>query len=1107
MDRGRQDRGKSHTRRTFLKTTAATGLTASASPLLSGCGLPRWLECLLVGCPKEKRERRTLHFDLSHMGANTTFTLRIARSSSNGMKLKRHTAASRACCRKGNTVLQQIPDERLTHYAEDVDLPADACQHWYVSMQIETDTGPVEAVVMTSIHIPSYAWRHAAQRRRAKVESGLLTHALSESSHTFLRTYGVQLPEGVRSGQDIEATAQVLTWINDINTWIAAGKSLVFHHPDIMNLDPKIAALVDPAIEVAPSFTLLVNCIMAQGPAGVSNGYLRIVPSKDPDGNPVIGPDGKPVYEQVPSDQTNERLGDTIDEVKALIFDDADFQDQQWHPADGFTMVGPDGVAPGLEAPAAATNYALHDAVGSRVHGIRYYDFQVTDAASRAVRLTVDNLYLRCAAAWAQYLDADGNVLPLANPGEHDIASRNSQYLDDVNSNSTIMGIPLTGDLLEKTKLNITLPADATSARIIFGSLGVGGGAFSEEAANPSAWTLVLNIGIPTLLLSLGVGLQSSKWISDLLKDPDIKWAIAGILFPIITGGEAIHAYFSGSIRPVIIDVANVIVSLVIMKIPALLARILAYATAEELVQAIPFVGWAVKALSIGATVSQIGQTVGEVQASPAIFDNTLSAPMNTQVTIKHDPKDTHFPLVARKYVVRALYGKKTTRYYCGKLTGTTSADIVVNFTNVPEGGTVQIETWFLSDDDWIAGYGGVLDNTGKVGPIPNTPESAGAVTVTITENQVPLTKNTKYSPYQKLTYAGGAHHWSATSAPTATRGDLDCASNTGLCSRVNLTVSQLTGMLGYGFLGGGQTHTCDNTGGATLLYTLRNISLNNPPDDGLKTSGCGYVQMPAMAYDLMGPASGRGKNFFIDARNGDYHVRSIVLDKTTPMDTHQIRSWGRFSQVMNAVAVHPAGYIVGVNTSSHKMEIIKLEDEPKPDDTSVMSTLKAGPGTRVGLLNSPVAISVTPDGTIVVLEAGNNRIQAFDVTGNAVAYFADKTSSTMPLKDPPNTAVYLDMKVEAAGYLYVLGYTGTGLQPADYFLDVYKPDGVWLSRTEGVPAARIAVDYWRTVYSLNYESFVGPNGLTEPSLSQWTPSTPGSDAPNTIVNPSICGS
>ncbi len=1015
--RARRDGFVELTRREFLRTTAGAGLVTGASQFLPGCFMP-W-----PNPDTEPRERRTLHFDLSHVETNAEFTLQIPRSRSNHMRLTRHTAATRACYRRDNPILRQMPDERLTHYAEDVDLPAEAIQHWWVSTPVTVGQDSVNAVVSTHIHIPSSAWRHAAECRKRKVDGGQLGAVLDETSHTFLRYYGIRLPDSVRTGEDLNATARVMAQMNDINTWIAAGKALVFHHPDIMNLDPHVAALVDPAIEHAPSFTLLVNCIMAQGPAGVSSGYLRIVPSKDSEGGPVLGPDGKQVYEQVASDRTNDQLGVTVEEVKQLIFDDSDFQNQQWHPSSGITVVGPDGTPQGpqalsveMEAPNGSINYALHDAVGSRVHGIRFCSFQVTDPVNRALQLTVDNLYLRCVSAWAQYLDADGNVLPLANPGEHDIRSSNSQYLDSINSNSTIMGIPLTGDLLEKTRLNITLPQNAASANVIFGSLGLGGGAFSEEAASASGWTLVLNIGIPTLLLGLGVGLESSKWLTNLLKDNDIKWGIAAIVGPLFVAGEAVHAYTAGSMRPVIIDVANILVSVCIKQIPKLLAAILSYASAEELLQSIPFVGWAVKALSIGATVADIGQTVGETLASPAIFNNQISATMNTQVTIKHDPKDTHFPLIARKYVVRAMYGRKTTRYYCGRLAGTTSADIVVNFSNVPEGGLVQIETWFLSDDDWVAGYGGALDSTGKVGPIPNTPASAGAVTITIAERQVPLTKNTKYSHYQKLTCHNTAHSWSTTAAPTATRGDLDCSSNTGLCSLVGITVSQLTGMLGYSFLSGGQTQSCDRTGGSTLLYTLRNISLNSPPDAGLKTSNCGYVQMPAMAYDLMGPASGRGKNFFIDARNGDYHVRSIVLDAATPIDTSQSRSWGRFSQVMNSVAVHPAGYIVGVNTTSNKLEIIRLEDQPRPDGESIMSTLKAGPGSRPGLLKSPVAVSITPDGTILVLEADNNRLQAFDVSGNAVAYFANKTSSTAALEDPAYAAVYLDMKVEAAG-------------------------------------------------------------------------------------------
>jgi hypothetical protein len=47
-----------------------------------------------------------------------------------------------------------------------------------------------------------------------------------------------------------------------------------------------------------------------------------------------------------------------------------------------------------------------------------------------------------------------------------------------------------------------------------------------------------------------------------------------------------------------------------------------------------------------------------------------------------------------------------------------------------------------------------------------------------------------------------------------------------------------------------------------------------------------------------------------------------------------------------------------------------------------------------------------------------------------------------------------------------------------------------YVSRTTGVAAGKMAVDLWRNIFTLNYEPLIGPDGL-EPSLSQWTPSTP----------------
>jgi hypothetical protein len=127
----------------------------------------------------------------------------------------------------------------------------------------------------------------------------------------------------------------------------------------------------------------------------------------------------------------------------------------------------------------------------------------------------------------------------------------------------------------------------------------------------------------------------------------------------------------------------------------------------------------------------------------------------------------------------------------------------------------------------------------------------------------------------------------------------------------------------------------------------------------------------------------------------------------------------------------------------------------------------------------------------IIVLEAGNRRLQAFDCFGNQVLYFAGETRATAPLRDEGGAGVeYLDMAVESTGYIYVLSFQNSGRDPDDYRLDIYDPKGVWLVQTSGVAAARLAVDLWRNLYTLNYETLRGVQG-PEPSISEWIPPPP----------------
>ena len=151
-----------------------------------------------------------------------------------------------------------------------------------------------------------------------------------------------------------------------------------------------------------------------------------------------------------------------------------------------------------------------------------------------------------------------------------------------------------------------------------------------------------------------------------------------------------------------------------------------------------------------------------------------------------------------------------------------------------------------------------------------------------------------------------------------------------------------------------------------------------------------------------------------------------------------------------------------------------------------------SGPGTRLGLISLPRAITFGMQGQILVLEGGATpQIQAFDVNGNSYLCF-DPTGSgfmqaTAPLVNITPETVLLDLAVEPRGYMYVLSYDGLGTSPTDYHLDLYLPNGSFLARTNNFAAANIAVDIIRDVYTLNYEALENSPTL-EPSVSLWIP-------------------
>jgi hypothetical protein len=268
-----------------------------------------------------------------------------------------------------------------------------------------------------------------------------------------------------------------------------------------------------------------------------------------------------------------------------------------------------------------------------------------------------------------------------------------------------------------------------------------------------------------------------------------------------------------------------------------------------------------------------------------------------------------------------------------------------------------------------------------------------------------------------------------------------------------------------------------------------------------------GFSAQSGVTYDLTSANDGSGRSFFIDPSRGNFdpeknpaggfHLRRVALSAGAPQfGVGNNQSWGRFPRPVDSFVVHPQGRIAAISAEADKIFILTLPAAPTADTAAAMASMVGGEGLRDGLLLRPRAIAVALDGRLLVLEDGNRRIQSFDYTGNPVKYFKSDSgdkSCTMPLRASQQTATYLDLSVEAKGYMFVLYFEGdsASVQASNYRVDIYEPDGTFLVSTPGVAAAKIAVDLARTMFTLNYATLSGPGGRTEPSVSMWLPPPP----------------
>jgi hypothetical protein len=272
---------------------------------------------------------------------------------------------------------------------------------------------------------------------------------------------------------------------------------------------------------------------------------------------------------------------------------------------------------------------------------------------------------------------------------------------------------------------------------------------------------------------------------------------------------------------------------------------------------------------------------------------------------------------------------------------------------------------------------------------------------------------------------------------------------------------------------------------GVPVVENANIVTLQNPTREG-------YARPPFLLLDAFvhrdNPTESNHVLLEPDDTSDAYFVRKLGLDPTTgALSWSTDVSMGTFTLPVSAAALHSAsGHVVAIHTDSGRMAFLHPVSTPRPQ----LARYAAGPGSQPGLLQSPTAIAVTNPGTVIILEAGASQLAAFDLNGNPVKYFGSNQGNfTQKLA---TSGTYLDLAVDGARHIYLLYYTGDGSQPDDYHIDVYDANGEPLvTHSPGANIARLAVDYWRSIYGVNFTGSGGPGvgGIAVPSISRLDPS------------------
>jgi hypothetical protein len=1115
-------------RRDFLKTSMAAALSGVFAGQLAGCGGSS------NNNNSSARETRELLFDFSKIDTDEHDLIVVA--GTRRYRIEEITSDQLNNLRQKHPVLEAVPDQNATHYLK-ADFPKNDWQTCYVKRFArgegttdKNDDGTSEGVQWDLVswfdHVPTFAVREAADLIRGGLGAGELPPV-----HAKWARFGL-------TGDDVLAIEDPVG-LEVLKTDEDTATAIVNKHPELVCGDPTTKQTMDSGV-IGPKTGQLGKVIGALGvskeqtpwngcgspvvvnTSGSMPGYGTLIPVCNPDkGERATNSSGDCQYTVEYHPAVNSQATNVIKQSLQTVKDDATYGTNDTSNAaqatgviyrygDGTTTSDQtdDGLGAGNGLGYTTKDYSPGSGYSSQVNEVA----DSTDGGIDVdVTIGVRNWYVRYLAIYVRYYDENGNVLSrddttdagdvLADRFELQGAAgplwntTNDYLIDLLAPEKEVLGIP-TGDKTATYK--IPVPNNATSFSLLASGMGTTG-----KSANPffgttipgGTMTGIFNLCLPTFFLALNAAAGVGKMLDALSKDTQELVEIAPLVLELFADTfEAISFSDPAAFLGVAKAVGEELLS---SKSTQLVKFVITYLTEgetqQDLLDAIPVIGGFLAMVLAVGTIAQIAESSAQVLNSPSTYRRDVDLTHDIDVKIVGDPNDAgQWPSTATNFKTVLLFDGGTPTSLSQQLpTGTVDTQ-TASFKAVPLGGIVTASVQVYSDTGFQVGVA-------SVGPIDNIdPMGGGPLTIdiTLTELQVPLTASTVYSHKEVMALdASGNHVWEATTIPPIQEPSACNNVDGELCELTGITVNTTAGDVGQTFKSASKDVTDCVSGAGGQIHTFSNAATTANPQDSFFYSGCGFNQPPRLVYDVV---NDRDFNFYLDtssARTGFRGgiIRQVRLTKGQEgFDAPDSNlAWGKLQFPSNAFLLHPGRKIISINSTEAKIEVVDLPDAAVADDVAPLSNAYGGRGLREGLMNAPVLAALAPDGTVLILEQENKRIQAFDLNANPARKFGDATADYFfPLRSQ-NVQTYVDFAVEFEGYMYVLWETSRV-----YTLDIYDPQGNYLASTQNFVGQSMAVNYWRDVFTQNSVSLklpttnMVPDARTEPAISRWIPST-----------------